>query len=177
MASWKLRIATQFVHVLPLYLNINKMCPLTRVHIPSVENALTDIPSYLFGSIKEWECKTDSKSLTLFNQKNSSPQPWIMDSLPTMQIEGITLAEWQRLPKIGKHIGETGPNMSDLWDWTLSYRGCGTGQECVSSQGLHQEFAGGSMGEGSKSRLERSLALSRPLDRRLRWPAGKTPQK
>ncbi len=63
-------------------MNINKTCPLTLVHIPGVENALTDIPSHSFRSVKEWECKTDNKLLTLFNQKKSSPQPGIVNSLP-----------------------------------------------------------------------------------------------
>jgi hypothetical protein len=64
--------------------------------------------------------------------------------------------------------------MSNLWGWTLSYsRGCGTQQMCVSSQGLRQESAEASTGKGSKSSLERSLVLSRPLDRRLHWPVGK----
>ncbi len=43
-----------------------------------------------------------------------------------LRMKGITLAKWQQLPKIGKHIGEIGPNLSNLWDWTLSYRGCST---------------------------------------------------
>jgi hypothetical protein len=95
----------------------------------------------------------------------------------TLWMKGIMLAKWQQLPKIRKHIGQIGPNMSNLWGWTLSYRGCDTRQKCVSSQGLRQESAEASTGKGSKSRLEQLLALSRPLDKKSCWPLGKTPQK
>jgi hypothetical protein len=57
MASRKSRIATQLVCALALRLNIRQTCPLTPVHIPGIENALTNIHSRSFGSVKEWECK------------------------------------------------------------------------------------------------------------------------
>jgi hypothetical protein len=76
------RIAAQLIRTLALWLNINKTCPLTPVHIPGVENALTDIPSRLFCSVKEWEYKTDNDLLTLFNQNKSPPKPGIVDGLP-----------------------------------------------------------------------------------------------
>jgi hypothetical protein len=53
MALQRLCIAAQLVCALALRLNIKKACPLTPVHIPGVENALMDIPSCLFGSVKE----------------------------------------------------------------------------------------------------------------------------
>ncbi len=158
------------------------------MHIPGVENALTDIPSRSFGSVLEWHCHMDKDLLTLFNKKNSPPTQasWTCFQFNTnvttrmisvLQMKDITLAEWQRLPKIGRHIGQTGRHMSGLWDWTLSYRGCSTRQRCVSSQGLPHE-SGRDITEGaSASRLERSLALSRPLARRSRWPVVTTQQK
>jgi hypothetical protein len=131
MASWKSRIAAQLVCALTLCLNINKTYLLTPMLILGVENALTDIPSCLFGSVKEWECKTDNKLLSLFNQKFPLPNQasWTVfhfNTAMTMHMTstlGITLAEWQQLYKIRKHNGEIRPNMSYLWDWTLSYRG------------------------------------------------------
>jgi hypothetical protein len=45
MASKKSRVAAKLVRALSLWLNVKKACPLTPVHIPGVENALTDIPS------------------------------------------------------------------------------------------------------------------------------------
>ena len=153
-----------------------------------MENALTDILFCLFDSVKVWECKTNEDLLTLFNKKFPLPNQvsWTcfqfdtrvsMRMISALQMKGITLAEWQQLTRIEKHIKQIGPDMSDLWGWTLSYRGCGTRQKCVSSQGLQQESAGTSTVEESGSRLEQLLALSWPLDRRLHWPVGKTPQK
>jgi hypothetical protein len=73
MASRKSRIAAQLVRALALCLNVQKTCPLIPVHIPGMENALTDILLQSFGSVKEWECKTDNDLLTLFNHKFPLP--------------------------------------------------------------------------------------------------------
>ncbi len=139
MALKKSQIAAQLVRALALCLNIRKTCSLTPVHIPGIENTLTDIPLCSFGSVKEWEGKTNEDLPTLFNKKFPLPNQvsWTcfqfntrvsMRMISALQMKGITLAEWQQLPKIGRHIGQTGQNMSDLWGWTLSYRGCGTRQ-------------------------------------------------
>jgi hypothetical protein len=188
MALQKSCIAAQLVRAFALCLNVQKTCPLTPVHIPGMGNALTDIPSQSFGRVKEWECKTGSDLLILFIQKFPllHQASWTVFQFGTgmttrvisaLQMRGITLAEWQQLPKIERHIGAIGPSMSDLWGWTLSYRGCSTQKKCVSSRGSQQESAGASTGEESGSRLEQPLTLSRPLDRRPHWPVGKTPQK
>ena len=42
--------------------------PLATLHIAGVQNSITDIPSYLFGSNPQWHCKTDADLLKLFNQ-------------------------------------------------------------------------------------------------------------
>jgi hypothetical protein len=73
MASRKSQIAARLVRALALRLNIKQTCPLTPVHIPGFENALTDIPLRLFGSVLEWHCHTDKDLLTLFNNKNPLP--------------------------------------------------------------------------------------------------------
>ena len=188
MASRKSRVAAQLVRALALRLNIQQTCPLTPVHIPGVENALTDIPSRSFGSVKEWECKSDTDFLTLFNTKFPLPQQasWtvfqfgskmITRVISALRMTGIMLAEWQRLPRIGKHTGQIGRGMSGLWDWTLLYRGSSTRPECAHLPGSpHGSGRACSEGE-SASRLERSLALSRPLDRRSRWCAEETQQR
>ncbi len=94
--------------------------------------------------------------------------------ISTLQMKGITLAEWQRLPKIGKHIRKIGWHMSGLWDWTLIYRGCGTRQKCVSSRVLRQGSGMDIKVGESALQLARSLTLSRPLARRSRWPVATT---
>ena len=55
------------------------------VHIPGIENALTDIPSRSFGSVKSWECKSDDDVLTLFNKTFPLPQQasWTIFRLST----------------------------------------------------------------------------------------------
>ena len=68
MASKKSPVAAQLVRALALRLNVKQLCPLTPVHIPGVENALTDIPSCSFSSVKNWECKSDDDLLTLLNK-------------------------------------------------------------------------------------------------------------
>ena len=104
MASRKSRVAVQLVRALALRLNVQQTCPLTPVHIPGIENALTDIPSRSFGSVKEWECKSDTDFLTIFNNKFPLPQQasWtvfrfgsrmIMHVISVLQMTGITLAE------------------------------------------------------------------------------------
>ena len=188
MASRKSRVAAQLVRALALRLNISRSCPLTPVHIPGVENALTDIPSRSFGSVPEWHCKSDNDLLTLFNSKFPLPNQasWTIFQFDTrvttrvisaLQMKGITLDEWQRLPTIGRHIGQIGPSMSNLWDWTLTYRGFSTRQKCESLQDSPHESDKDTTAGESVSRLERSLALLRPLDRRSRWPVAPTPQK
>jgi hypothetical protein len=100
------RVAAQLVRALALRLNIQiqQTCPLTPVHIPGVKNALTDIPLHSFGSVKEWECKSDTEFLTLFNKKFPLPQQasWtvfrfgskvITRVISALQMKGITLAE------------------------------------------------------------------------------------
>jgi hypothetical protein len=52
MASQKSQITAQLVRALALCLNIKQSCPLTPVHIPGIENALTDIPLRSFGSVR-----------------------------------------------------------------------------------------------------------------------------
>ena len=188
MASKKSRIAAQLVRALALRLNVQQSCPLTPVHIPGIENALTDIPSRSFGSVPEWNCRSDDELLTLFNAKFPLPNQasWTVFRLDTkvttrvisaLRMKGITLDEWQRLPTIGKYIGQIGQNMSDLWDWTLIYRGLSTRPKSASSRVSPRECARATTEGGSALRLAQSLALSRPLDRRSRWPVAPTQQR
>jgi hypothetical protein len=59
MASRKFCVAARLVRALALRLNLHRVCPLTPVHIPGVENALADIPSRSFGSNPEWFCSDE----------------------------------------------------------------------------------------------------------------------
>jgi hypothetical protein len=188
MASKKSRIAAKLVCALALRLNITKTCPLTWVHIPGMENSLTDIPSRSFGSVKEWACNNDNYFLTLFNRTFPLPNQALWTTfcfttkmtihvISVLRMKGTTLDKWQQLPKIGQHTGDIGQTMSGLWDWTLIYRGLGTRRTCASSLDSPPASTEGPMGKGSTSRLERLLALSWLLDRRLCWPVEKIQQR
>ncbi len=188
MALQKSCIAAQLVCALALRLNIKETCPLTPIHIPWCGKCPHGHTVKLVWQRDGIGMQNQQQFTNPFQSKFSLPNQvsWTVFQfdigmttrvISALRMKGITLAEWQQLPRIGKHIGKTGPDMSDLWGMTLSYRGCGTRQECVSSQGLQQEYAEASTGKGSKSKLERSLALSRPLDRRLCWPMPKPPKK
>ena len=185
LASRQSKIAAQLVRALVLRVKLNKACPLTPVHIPGCENLMTDIPSRSFGSVKQWHCKTDLDLLTLFNATFPLPQQnsWTVFQLSSkvatrvtsvLRTTATTLEEWRRLPRIGRHIGQTGAPMSHLWAWSLTFRSAGSSPASDSSQVLRGEYDKAVLEEGSGSRLLRSLRLSQPLDRRSRWPATQT---
>jgi hypothetical protein len=45
-----------------------------------------------------------------------------MRVISVLQMMAFGMAEWRRLPKLGSHTGPAGRAMSNLWEWTLSYR-------------------------------------------------------
>lgn len=185
MAARHSRVAAQLLRALALRLKQSETCPITPVHIPGKQNQMTDIPSRSFGSVAEWHCKTDNDLLTLFNTLFPLPgqASWTvfhvssavaMRVISLLRMRPTTLAEWRRLPRSGRHIGNIGKPMSGLWDWTLTYRGCHTSTESESSPDSRPECDRGVTVEDGASRLARSLALSQPLARRSRWPVSET---
>lgn len=87
------------------------------------------------------------------------------------------LAEWTRLPPLGKHIGVTGNATAGFWGWTLTCHipqpPTVSGQEHL--QALQHESEVASMVKDAKSSLTQHVALSRPLVRPSRWTQGSTP--
>ena len=69
LASKSLLVAAMLLRALALRLKMRRASPLTPLHIAGVQNAITDIPSRSFGSVKKWHCKEDSDLITLFNSK------------------------------------------------------------------------------------------------------------
>ena len=188
MASRHSRVAAQLIRALALRLHKHHACPLTPIHIPGKQNSMTDIPSRSFGSVPEWHCRTDHDLLTLFNRTFPLPGQgsWTVFQLSSelatrvtsvLRMKPTTLEEWRRLPKIGEHTGIIGPPMSNLWEWTLTYRESRTYTGCESSQASLRECDRAATVEDAASRLAQSLALSRPLARRSRWPVSETQQK
>ena len=174
-------LAGQLLRALALRLKMKGASPLTPLHIAGKQNAMTDIPSRSFGSVPQWHCKTDADLLHLFNTKFPLPNQasWTvfhptkeicMKLLSVLRMEDTTMEEWTQPGKIGKHSGAIGAPSSHLWEWTLSYRihHSGTKSDACQASGDSSELA--TLVKENKSKLERSLALSRPLGRRSLWP-------
>ena len=182
LASRHSVVAAQLVRAMVLRMKLRGACPITPVHIPGVENAMTDIPSRSFGSVREWFCKTDTDLLTLFNSRFPLPDQasWtvfrmtskvFMRVISVLRMQVTELEEWRRLPKIGALIGNIGAPMSHLWGWSLTFRQSGTSHGLESLPALQQGSDEVVTGAGSGCRLQQSLAQLRPLDRRSLWPA------
>ena len=190
MASKNSYIAKCILQIIALRMKIRESSPITPQHIKGEHNAITDIPSRSFGSNPQWHFKTHDELLTFFNNRFPLPQQnsWtvfqISQRLSTKVIsllltQRFVLAEWRRLPPLGKHIGKTGKATANLWEWTLTWRiqRPTTSNGHGHSQALQHESEVASMVEDAKSSLTRHVALSRPLGRPSRWTQGSTQQK
>ena len=187
LASKNSVLAMYMLQILAYRLKLSKTSPLIPLHIKGDHNAITDIPSRSFGSEPKWHCKTDTDLLTLFNSRFPLPSQnsWrvfqISDALATkltslLLTKDFVLDEWKRLPRIGKHIGNTGFATAGLWEWTLTYRIAPPPSKSGSapSPASEHESVVASTVEDAKSELTRQLALSRPLGRPSRWTQKST---
>ena len=171
--SW---VVAQLVRAIALRMKLYQTCPITPVHIPGKENAMTDIPSCSFGSVGEWHCKTDNDLLTLFNSRFPlrNQELWALFCLTSrifmrvismLPMRDTLLEEWPRLQKIGSHIG------------TITF---GNGRveyittECDTIQILLHKCNKDIMGGERACRLHQSLAQIQPLARQSPWPATAT---
>ena len=181
-------VSAHLIRALVLRLKLNGTCPITPLHIAGGENSMTDIPSCSFGSEPKWHCKSNTELLTLFNNLFPIPSQnsWTIFQISyavgmrvtsVLQMKDSTLEEWRRLPKVGKHAGAAGRPMSHLWEWTLSYRTPRSLTESASLQASQDESVQATTVKENRSKLEASLAQSRPLARRSRWPQIPIPQK
>ena len=159
----------QLVRALALRLQLAHASPLIPLHIAGVQNAMSDIPSRLFGSDPRWACSSHSDLRTLFN--NTFPLPnqvswtvfqpssvictYVTSILQTMP---FTMDEWRRLLPLGQNIGPAGSPTTHLWEWTHIYRKPHTLGELDSSQDLLQECVPDSMYAKPKFQLEQSIA-------------------
>jgi hypothetical protein len=60
-------MAKHLIQALALRLKIQRVCPLTTVHIKGKQNVISDVPSWLLGSNPTWHCANSDELLTLFN--------------------------------------------------------------------------------------------------------------
>ena len=181
-------VVEQLVQALALCLKAMHACPLTPMHIKGKHNAIGDIPSRLFGSNPAWTCASNSDLLTLFNNRFPLPEKhsWTvyrlncavaMRVISALRMKPFVLDDWRRLPTRGKCVGKIGAPTSNTWAWIRIYNKSHIPHGSDVSQDLQPEHKQVAMGTDGRSRVARSLALSRPLARRLLWPATKTQQR
>ena len=188
MAARGSLVAGQLLRALALRMKVKEVSPLSTLHIQGEKNAMTDIPSRSFGSEIKWHCKTEEELLTLFNSTFPLPQQksWTIFHLSSkcsmrvislLRMQVSSMDEWQRLPRTGRLLGEIGTPMSNLWEWTLSYRDSDQKRKLESSLGSQQGSELEDMVAAERSKLTRLRRRSRPLAKRSTWCAALTQQK
>ncbi len=185
LAARQSRVGARLVRALALRLKIKKACPLTPLHVAGKQNSMADMASRSFGSIPKWICTSDASFSQTFNMLFPLPaqNTWTvfclsnsvyMRVISVLRMTDSTLAEWQRIPKIGQQNGRIGAPMSNLWEWTLTLNLPPIPNELDYSLGLQRERERDTMVAENKSKLQQSLQLSRALARRLHWNVRET---
>jgi hypothetical protein len=185
MASCSSLVAEQLVQVLALCFNIQRVCPITTLHIVGDQNSMTHIPSRSFGSEPKWHFKLESDLLTFFNCTFTLPKQnlWTVCQpistiatrvISILRMTPFTLDDWRRLPVAGRNIGPTGKSMCCLWEWTLTFRIPPSPSASNSYQALRHKSEQATMVTDVKSKVARSVVRFRPLARRLLWPVMPT---
>ena len=183
LAARRSPIAMQLIRSLALRLQIRKASPLTTLHIPGVQNQMTDVPSRSFGSNPKWECHTDSAFSSFYNSMFPLPNQasWnvfrfsrgvVTRVTSVLLTRPSTMDEWRRLPRLGRCIGPVGQSSSHLWAWTHTYRTSPTNTEFGCSQALPQPYEADHTDAAAQSQLQQSVRRSRPLARRSPWPSA-----
>jgi hypothetical protein len=178
-------VAMQLIQALALRIQVTKASPLTTLHISGGENAMTDIPSRSFGSTARWNCPCDTSFLTLYNSTFPLPnqESWTAYRLSSkistrvisiLLMRDFSMAEWRRLPRPAVPIGKIGSSLSNLWEWTLTYRALTTSPGPDSSQGSQPMSDQAMPAVAAKSQLQQCLRRSQPLARRSPWLSAKT---
>jgi hypothetical protein len=98
----------------------------------------------------------------------------VMRVISALRMKPFVLDDWRRLSTRGRCVGEIGAPMSNTWEWIRTYNKPHIPSEFDASQDSQPEQEQVSMDRNDKSKVARSLALSRPLARRSLWPATKT---
>jgi hypothetical protein len=176
LASKKSTIAEHLIQALALRLKSQQACPLTPMHIEGKCNAITDVPSPLFGSNPAWHCNTDSDLLMLFNSMCPLPNQlsWTVFHLNcgmvtcvilALQINPFVLDNWRQLPKVGRHVGDIGAPTSNLWRWIHTFSTPPSKHGSAASQALPLRHEQDTSVADDKSRAAQLLVQSRPLAR------------
>ncbi len=181
MACRSSLVAEQLIRVLALRFNIQKVCPITTLHIAGDQNSMTDIPSRSFGSEQKWHFKAEHDLLTFFNINFTLPlqNSWTVCQptsaiatrvISVLRMTPFTLDDWRRLPAAGKNIGITGKSTRLLWEWTLTFR-VPTSKSGSDSYPVSQHKSEQAIKVmENKLKIAQSVARLRPLGRRSHWP-------
>ena len=187
LTSTRSRTAAALIRVLSLRLRLAKASPLIPMHIPGVQNSISDIPSRSFGKHVKWHFKTDNDLLTFFNEHFQLPSQncWSVYHIPSelctrvisvLLTHSTEMHEWNRLSKPRVNTSQRGFPMQNLWEWTLTCR------QSTASTETKLEPCSDSVPESrpdttattARLELHRSIQLSRPLARRFPWTGSTT---
>jgi len=124
-ASKRSAVANRLLRVLAIRLRVNRASPLVTRHLAGERNALGDIPSRSFGYKAEWKFDSDIDFLAYFNKTFPLPDQnsWtgfhLNGAVSTKVISelltrGSSMAEWRRLPTLGKKYGTNGRPTADI---------------------------------------------------------------
>jgi hypothetical protein len=169
-------LAEQLIRILALHFNLQRVWPITMLHICGDQNSMTDIPSRSFRSKPKWHFKLEENLLTFFNVNFPLPNQnlWTVcqptSAIATrvisfLRMTPFTLEEWMQLTVTGRNIGTTGNGMQRLWEWTLTYRIPTSPSASDSFLGLLHKSAMASMAWDVKSKIAHLVVRLRPLVR------------
>jgi hypothetical protein len=188
LGSKQSSVAENIIQELALRLKLQRACPLTPIHIEGDQNAISDVPSWSFGSNPTWKCNMDAKLLTLFNPLFPLPEKksWtvfrlncevVMRVTSTLWTRPFKLAEWRQLPKVRRHVGNIGAPTSDYWGWICTLTTHPSKPGYNASRDLPRGCNPDSLDRDDKFRVLRSLKQSQLLARQSCWPTTIIPQR
>ncbi len=188
LGSKQSSVAENLIQALALHLKVQRACPLTPIHIEGNCNAISDVPSWSFGSNPSWTCSTHTELITLFTSLFSLPhkKSWTVFNLncamvtrviSILQTKPFKLADWRQLPKIGRHVGKIGAPTFNLWGWIRTLTSHRSKPGYNASRALLNEYDPDSLDADNRCKVLQSLRLSRPFARRSPWPETLIPQR
>ena len=164
LASKRSLVAKCLVQALALQLKIKRTCPSTPIHIKGKQNAISNVPSWSFGSNPTWKCDMDADLLFLFNPMFPLPHQnsWtifhlnckvVMRVISALRTKPFAMDDWRRLPKVGRHVGKIGAHMSNHWGWIRTLTTHPSKPKFTASPALHSKHKPASMAEDVKSKV------------------------
>ena len=100
-----------------------------------------------------------------------------MKVIYVMLMKHLEMGKYMQLKKEGKHVGNYGVTLSDLWMWILRYRMPRTISKFGASQASQLVNVQAAMVRENKSQVAQSLGHSRPLVRQSLWSMKEIPQR